>query len=1003
MSGGGSPALVRVLGPARLPGPDGGLVEPPGALPKRLVVALALAGRDGRSASALVEDLWPDAPPRNARGALQMLVSRTRAVAADAVIVSTASGYRLAESDLAVAEAVAAQRSPARADLDEALGLWRGEPAADVDDPALADDLAARAERARIRLLAARAARLLDEGEPAGALADLDAVGGRQDGPLVLLRMRALAAAGRPGAAVAVFAEHRERLADELGADPDPALVALNAALLREGPDGAELIGVRAAATPLLGRDDDVQRLARDVPAHRLTSIVGPGGLGKTRLAHEVASRLGDRFGRIVFVELAGAAEAADVALVVGAAVGARIPHARRLNDPLPPDLATRTREALAGRRTLLVLDNCEQVIDAAAALTADLLATVPSLAVLTTTRVPLLLPGERIHALQPLDPATDAALLFTERAAAARPGVLLDHDTVERICTHLDGLPLAIELAAARLRSMTLDELDRRLDDRFAVLVGGDRTAPARHRTLFAVIDWSWRLLTDEGRRALRMLAVFPDGFTADGATGLLGRDATGVLADLVDPPLLTFGERRRGTGRYRLLETVREFGLRALADAGETEQAAAALDAVVLAFCRRTAPGLAGGIDPGASTRIAVEEETLLAVLRTPPHGREAVVLAVFALLAEFWIYRGEFERIPDLLPIAIDAGPARPTSDAERDDSLRALTLAAGLGLLTRTPGAVRALALLRRVRGALPPDADGFWPIFSGSLFQQRTGEEAVAELRDLAETSSDPLVATFTALMAGQLLENAGRLPEALAAATQAHRLAERHGLTWFRLVSAMSIAQLHSQRGHREEALRLSLAALEQIEALDVRADLAQLDWIIAVNQVALGRLSDAEHRFGRLAAAPDRSSRETLDNRSIGLSGLAEIAGARGEPAQRTWDDALAAAEGASPPWRVIVRAAALAAASRHPDSSESEGTARSYRRLRGRVLGFARFPLTVVDVPVLSTGVLGLAAVLVAPDRTPAQQAIGGDSSPSLWRSAPASTSPRSSRCRA
>ena len=476
-------------------------------------------------------------------------------------------------------------------------------------------------------------------------------------------------------------------------------------------------------------------------------------------------------------------------------------------------------------------------------------------------------------------------------------------------------------------------------------------------------------------------MLAVFPDGFTADGATELLGRDATAVLADLVDQSLLTFGERRRGAGRYRLLETVREFGLRALADAGETEQAAAALDAVVLAFCRRTAPGLAGGIDPGASTRIAVEEETLLAVLRTPPRGREAVVLAVFALLAEFWIYRGEFERIPDLLPLAIEAGPARPADEAERDDALRALTLAG-------RPGPAHADA--RRAAGTGPPPprpphpSAGRGRVLAALLrlplrgAHRRGGRRGAAEL---AATSSDPLVAAFTALMAGQLLENAGRLPEALDAATQAHRLAERHGLTWFRLVSAMSIAQLHSQRGHREEALRLALAALEQIEALDVRADLAQLDWVIAVNQVALGRLTDAEQRFGRLAAAPDRSSRETSDNRSIGLSGLAEIAVARGEPAQRLWDDALAAAAGASPSVARHRASGGAAAASRRPGPAEAVATARSYRRLRGRVLGLARFPLTVVDVPVLSTGVLGLASVLLASDRAAAQQAIGAE----------------------
>ena len=265
---------------------------------------------------------------------------------------------------------------------------------------------------------------------------------------------------------------HRARLADALGADPDAELVRLNTELLRSqaAPATAELVGVRSATTALLGREDDVARLIATVPAHRLTSIIGTGGLGKTRLAHEAAVGLVDRFERIVFTELVGAQEADDVELVVAAAVGARAQqHARRLNDPPPADLPTRTREVLSASRTLLVLDNCEHVVDAVAALTDDLLATVPTLTVLTTSRVPLLVPGEAVVAPQPLPAATAASALFVVRATAARPGVALDADLVERVCARLDGLPLAIELAAARLRSMTLVELDRRLADRFA------------------------------------------------------------------------------------------------------------------------------------------------------------------------------------------------------------------------------------------------------------------------------------------------------------------------------------------------------------------------------------------------------------------------------------------------------------------------------------------------------------------------------------------------------
>lgn len=971
--------LVRVLGPIRVPGPGGTGVEPPGALPKRLVAALVLAGRDGRSSTALIDELWPDAPPRNARGALQMLVSRTRAVAAGDVLESTATGYRLPASDLALAEAAASLPRPDRATLDEVLALWRGEPGTDLDDPALAEDLAARAARARSRLLRCRAA-LTAESEPQAALADLDELDDPLDGDLVLLRMRALRAAGRPGDALAAFADHRERLADELGADPDPALAALNTELLRGG-EQAELVGVRAAATPLLGRDDDLRRLVADVPAHRLTSILGAGGLGKTRLAHEVAGRLAERFERIVFVELAGATDPGDVALVVGAGVGARVPQARRrLSDPLPPDLAVRTREALAARRTLLVLDNCEHVVDSAATMVAELLGTVPSLTVLTTSRVPLLLPGERVFALQPLDVPTDATRLFEERAAAARPDVRLDPAVVERICRTLDGVPLAIELAAARLRSMPLDELDRRLEDRFAVLVGGDRTAPERHRTLFAVIDWSWRLLAPDRQRSMRMLAVFPDGFTVDSASVLLDTDAADVVADLVDQSLLTFSEGPRGPARYRMLETVREFGLRALEAAGETATARRGLDRFALDFCRRVAVGLTGGRELAAGTAITAEEETLLAVLRAPGQGREPVVRAVFALLAEFWIYRGEFERVPEQLPAVLAAGGGPVADQQERDEALRAFTIAAALAALTRTQDLLRTLALLRRVRRTLPPDADGFWPTLSATLFLRWTGEQALGELERMTG-STDPMLATFATLLRSQLLENAGRLGEALVACDRAQRLATRHGLAWLRVVAMVSAAQLHSERGERRPGLELGIAAQEEIRALDARPDLSQLDWIVAVNQLALGQVAEAEIRFTRIATRTGRS-RDAQDERCIGLAGLAEVAAARGDSAAaiRFWTEAAQAADRASVPWRVIVGAARVAGTARLsvPDDAD---VLRAYRQLRGRVRALARAPWEMGDVPVLTSGVLGLAAVLQRPGRTDAERALGAE----------------------
>ncbi|GAA4742551.1 BTAD domain-containing putative transcriptional regulator [Amnibacterium soli] len=955
--------IVRVLGPVRFPDGGGALIAPAGAMPRRLLVALALAGPEGRGVAGLTEDLWPDEPPRNPRGAIQMLVSRLRAVAAEGLLASTPTGYRVSGSDLEAAERADAAAAAA------ALALWTGDAGSDLEADALADDLVARAERARLRLLRLEAQRLLDErrGDEAVPLLERVVDGAPLDGDAVLRLMRAQAEGGRVDAALAAFAAHRERLADALGADPDPALVRLNAELLRAqaAPTAADLVGVRAATTPLLGRQDDLERLTATVPTHRLTSIVGTGGLGKTRLAHESALRLADRFERIVFTELAGAPDAEGVELVVGTAVGARGTRTRRLADPLPADLGTRTREALAARRTLLVLDNCEHVVDAAAQLAVDLLAAVPDLTVLATSRVPLLVPGEAVVAPQPLPADGSAADLFVERARAARPGVPLDPALVERVCARLDGLPLAIELAAARLRSMTLPELDRRLEDRFAVLVGGDRTAPDRHRTLLAVIEWSRRLLSPAAAAALSALAVFPDGFTAAGADLLLGRDASAELTELVDQSLLAFTEQGPGRARYRMLETVREYGLRDLAERGALEQARTALDAWAVAFARGVAPGLLGGRDPAATRTVTEEEETLLAVLRSGGAGREPVLVAVAGLLMENWMYRGEFEPLAAILPELLGAAALRPRTGQEQEDALKALTIAASVAQITGSPAVLRALALLRRAtrRGA---PATGFWGVFATSLVLAPSLAAGTAAIDALAD-SPDPLSATFARLMRAQLEENRGLAEAAIADLAAADALAARNGFHWVRFLARTSIASLRSQQGRHEEALATAERVRAEIVALDLDTELRQLDWLIGANRAALGDLDAAEALFGAMAGATGRAgAAEERDNRAIAEAGLAEVATARGDRAAALprWETALATARRASPPWRVLVDASALAARVRL--GVPAADLAEPYRRLRVLLIVVLRLGPLGFDAPVLGAGMLGLAAVL-------------------------------------
>ncbi len=388
----------------------------------------------------------------------------------------------------------------------------------------------------------------------------------------------------------------------------------------------------------------------------RLVTLTGPGGAGKTRLAVAAAATLPTP---VRLVELAAVADQDDVAT---AAADALLAHAAPVTVEAPARTATeRLVETLGGGETLLLLDNCEHVVGAAAALAGELLARCPRLRVLTTSREPLRLPGEALYEVRPLAEA-DAVRLFTERARDVRPDADLDPALVAEVCRRLDGLPLAVELSAARLRSLPLPELTRRLGDRFGVLTRGARTAEQRHRTLRDLVAWSWELLTEPERTLLERLGVVPV-VTPATAAAQAGPDASELIAVLVDKSLLQLADDGPEP-RYRMLETIREFALARLTASGGRPAAEAALVASVLELTERAEPGLRTADQLRLLPVLRAERENLRTAVQLATATDPAAATRLGAALAQFWTVSSDHTTTIHRLRRLLDLdGPADP----------------------------------------------------------------------------------------------------------------------------------------------------------------------------------------------------------------------------------------------------------------------------------------------------------------------------------------------------
>ncbi|MFI1201187.1 BTAD domain-containing putative transcriptional regulator [Streptomyces sp. NPDC020883] len=617
---------IGMLGPLEVRADDGGLVEVPGARLRGLLIALALRPGQVVPKAALVDWIWGEHPPAEAVNALQRLVSRLRKALPAGAVEGRPDGYRLTLAADAV-DAVRFERlvvaGRARTEdtcrrarlLREALDLWRGAAAQDAGPPDSAAFDAAVVRLEALRLTATEewvdAEIALGRGaERVAELTDLVAAHPVRE-RLVAALMRALAAAGRDSEALLVYQRAREALADALGADPSPELAALHVALLRGelgsgGPGQGEAgrrTNLRAELTTFVGRDAEVAAVRELLAEHRLTTVVGPGGSGKTRLAAETArTLLGELPDGAWLVELAGLGAHGDVGDVAQSTLTALGLRDALLGGASNAEPTARLVAAVRDREALLILDNCEHVIESAARFAHRVLGECRRLRILATSREPLGITGEALWPVEPLAlpeggagpeecASAPAVRLLRDRAGAVRRDLAADAGTLAtmvRVCRALDGMPLAIELAAARLRTMSVYQLAGRLDDRFRLLTGGSRTALPRHRTLRAAVDWSWELLTDAERTVLRRLSVFAGGASLEAAERVCAADTgdsgdTGgtvapeqvleLLTALTEKSLLRAED---GTApRYRMIGTIREYAGHRLAEAGEAEPA--------------------------------------------------------------------------------------------------------------------------------------------------------------------------------------------------------------------------------------------------------------------------------------------------------------------------------------------------------------------------------------------------------------------------------------------
>jgi predicted ATPase/DNA-binding SARP family transcriptional activator len=861
---------------------DGILADVPGVRLRALLIALALEPGRVVSKATLIDWIWGENPPADVANALQRLASRLRKVLPGGVIEGQAGGYRLVMDTDAV-DALRFERLIGRARQEEgpgrvrllrqALALWRGAAMQDVrlEDSKAFDAAVTRLEGLRLTAMENRFDAEVSLGHGAEVVAELtDAVAAHPlREPLVAALMRALVAAGRDAEALLTYERTRQALADALGIDPSPELSALHVALLRGELGRREenrKTNLRDELTSFVGRDADVAAVRELIAKHRLATLTGPGGSGKTRLATETArTMVGDLPDGVWLVELAAIGADGDVAQATLTGLGLRdaLLGAAPSADPADGLIA-----AIREREALLILDNCEHVIEAAARFADRVLRDCRRLRILATSREPFGITGEALWSVEPLAMPRDGGLaeiasspavrLLRDRAGAVRRDLGVDEHTLAtmvRICRALDGMPLAIELAAARLRTMTIEQLASRLDDRFRLLTSGSRTALPRHKTLRAVVDWSWELLTDAERTVLRRLSVFSGGASLEAAERVCSGDALeqddvlALLTSLAEKSLLIIEDA--GPPRYRMLGTIKEYAEDRLAEASESDLARRAHLAYFTDLTESAEPHLRRAEQLAWLATLAADHDNISAAMRWAIGAGEAQgAMRLAAAAGWYWWLGGRRAEGLELMIAATDI-------PGEVTDDVRAMTYALVVHFVISGRGDERVGA--EWIHEAYRFSQQSRYPNpllgFVASLERMLQAPDASVTAFEPLLDSEDPWVRALARMQLGKVRIMLGQGdPDAEAnlemALAEFRTLGERFGIS----LALSTLADHLAMRGEYARACEhyeQAVAAITEVGAIEdvirLRTQQALVYWLVGDRESSAAAIVEAE------------------------------------------------------------------------------------------------------------------------------------------------------------